>query len=142
MTKPSIGTATSCVPVALFGSVTHLDDSGTVRSLPPYTADASEDGWTFSMVRAVNGRDFREHFWEMHPTSDKFVAVTSGSVRLHLRAQDGQPPRTFVLGPGTASTVPAGRWHLFEVAEPSSVLTLARPTGALVEPVAFDLATF
>ncbi|MGW0663613.1 hypothetical protein [Streptodolium elevatio] len=141
MTMPSIGTAAPCVPTALFGTVTCLDDNGTIRSFPPFAADSSEDGWTFNMVRAVNGRDFREHFWEMHPTSDKFVAVASGSVNLHLRAHDGHPRRTFPLGPGTAVTVPAGRWHLLEVAEPSSVLTLARPTGTLLEPVAFDVAT-
>jgi mannose-6-phosphate isomerase-like protein (cupin superfamily) len=70
--------------------------------------------------------------WEMHPNGDELIAVTEGSVRVHVE-HDGDAHDTLVAAP-VFVLMPAGAWHTMDAVESARLLVITWGEGTQHRP--------
>ncbi|MDI2127740.1 cupin domain-containing protein [Yinghuangia seranimata] len=122
---PAVDLFTAALRIHADGAI-HTDHTGMRMDV---------DTWQLAAFRLTTDEDAHADRWEIHPDADEAVCCLTGRLRLQLRpAAPGGPVETTVMRPGTAVVIPRGRWHRFELDEPSDLLAVTLTAGSLVEP--------
>ena len=115
--------------IDLFTSQLDFELPGTIRADQRRMATDDTD-WRLAMFHAETNEEVHADHWERHTHGDEAVCCLRGGMRLYLRAtRPGAPDDVIPLLPGRAAIVPRGRWHRFELDEPSDLMAVTIPRG-------------
>jgi mannose-6-phosphate isomerase-like protein (cupin superfamily) len=128
--------------VDLFTQHLRFDASGSIRIDERRMAGADDVDWRLAVFRVATREEVHADYWEMHPGADEAVCCLRGAIRVYLRATEPDTPDDLVeMLPGRAVIVPRGRWHRFELDEPTELLAVTVRCGTELEEVRPTIAT-